>query len=256
MDFLGMKAILRRQWLVTLAGLIFLVAGFGYVVTQVPLTYQASGALVLVPPRVTVAQASQANNPALANPVLSFSSSLNVVASVTIRALSDRASAQALKQSGASASYIFGTGVDSTPLITVTAKSTRASEAIHTATVVLNAAQTELAHQQAIVQAPAATYVTAFVITHPDTASASWTGRLKDLAVVIGFGVVLTLLVAFGLDRRGRRDRPMSDAAHQVEAPSGGLSLVDKVSQRPLQTTFRRQAVGDGQAADTPLTRP
>ena len=255
MDFAAMKVLLRRQWRVTLAGLIFLVAGSGYVVTRVPLTYKASGALVLVPPRVTVQQASQANNPALANPVLSFSSSLNVVASVTIRALSDTASAQALKQSGASASYTFGTGVDTTPLITVTAKSTSASESIDTATVVLQAAETELAHQQAIVQAPPATYVTAFVITHPDTAQASWTGRLKDLAAVIGFGVVATLLVAFGLDRR-RRGRPVAETPTQLEAPSGGLSLVDKGSPRPMQTTFRRQAVGDGQAADTPLTRP
>jgi hypothetical protein len=256
MDFAAMKALLRRQWRVTLAGIIFLVAGFGYVVTKVPLTYKTSGALVLVPPRVTVPQANAANNPALANPFLSFSSSLNVVASVTIRALSDRASAQALKQSGASAAYTFGTGVDSTPLLTVTAKSKHASEAIHTATVVLQAAETELAHQQAIVQAPPETYVTAFVITHPNTATASWTGRLKELAAVVGFGVVATLLVAFGLDRRGRRGRQTAENPTQLDAPSAGLSLVDKVSARPLQTTFRRQAVGDGQAADTPLTRP
>jgi hypothetical protein len=256
MDFAGVKALLRRQWRVTLAGIIFLVAGFGYVVTQVPLTYKTTGALVLVPPRVTVQQANQANNPALANPVLSFSSSLNVVASVTIRALSDRASAEALKQSGATAPYTFGTGVDTTPLITVTAKSKHASEAIHTATVVLQAAQTELAHQQAIVQAPPSTYVTAFVVTHPDTARGSWTGRLKELAVVIGFGVVATLLVAFGFDRRGRRVQPVAETSTPFEAPSGGLSLVDKVSPRPLQTTFHRQAVSDSQAADSPLTRP
>jgi hypothetical protein len=218
-DTTALRADLLRQWWILLAGALLTAAGIALVILTVPLIYGADGTAVMVPPAV-----QSADNPAVANPFLSFSGSLNVVAALTIQALQDKATADSLRHQGATASYVLGTGADGkTPLITVTAKSTSPATSMHTATLVLQAVQFELGNLQQAEHAPVGTFITATVIDHPDHATKSWSGRTKDLALVI----VLGLLVTFAASEVARRryQRQLADeAAYDDEEP---LALFD-----------------------------
>jgi hypothetical protein len=238
-DALQVKTNLGRRWRMVLVGLVATFAGVGYVFTNVPLSYTADGTMVLIAPPLSPAAAQLANNPAAANPLLSFSGSLNVMANITIQSLQDKSSADALRRQGATASYVFGTGNDGkTPLITVSAKSSSPTESIRTAQLVITAAQNELARRQELLRAPSNTFITATVVTHPSHATKSWGGRVKDLVIVIGFGVLATFLAAESTERRSQqRMRPTATAAQpprpvRLESPASASQRGVRLMQR------------------------
>ncbi len=123
--------------------------------------------------------------------------------------------------------------------------------------------------------APVDTYVTAAVLTHPDTVTPSWSGRIRDLVGVLGIGVVGTLLAALAFDRHHRRKLSNLSEGSEAASTAGALVLIETpssdrrapTSPRPIpqqglrpvvasdgasavRVPQRREALGDGEAGD------
>jgi hypothetical protein len=207
-------SVLLRRWRIALAGLLLTIIGVLYVLVDLGPIYKTTGSLVLVAPALPKAAAEANGDIGAENPLLGFSNALNIDANLVIKGLSDPTQVAAIQSKGGIASYKLEGSVDGiTPLINVTASSRHPVAAEQTAKVVMSAAQRFLADRQAAVRAPADTLIHADVLTAPSPAKKSWSGRLKDLIIVILAGTVGTYLIALGRDRTATRPRAPETAA-------------------------------------------
>ena len=188
---------LLRRWLLPALGVLVTVAGIGYVIKFVPLTYQSQASVVLLPPAAPANAVQATGNVGLQNPLLSFSNALNVDARLLIQELNDPTVQRAVAARGGTASYSATGSVDQiTPLVVLTSSSRDPAVAARTTRLLVEESGALLARRQAAVGAPSDAQITLQMVNPLTAATSTWHGRLKDLVGVVLAGGLLTLLLA------------------------------------------------------------
>jgi hypothetical protein len=194
-----------------------------YVLFGIAPKYKASGTLLLTPPGLSATQAQILGNPAGQNPVLSFSSSLTIVATITARAMTADPNVRDLVTQKGATTFSLATTSDS-PTITASATSRTRSSATEAATALVNAVQQNLASRQKSLNAPADSFIAASVIVAPRLASAVSNTRNKLLLVSVMLDLAIIFGAAWVADAlTGRRVASEAQApVHVTEAPFNG----------------------------------
>lgn len=245
MDIASIMRALGRRWYVVAVGFL-LTAGLAVGVTYlVPLTYDAQASFVLLPPRP--AEQQPGNSPLHDNPYLRLGG-LETMGGVLAKSLSDSTSYLSIIPKGSPAKYVVADdpAVPGAVLqVTGTARSPQRAFAIVDDVIAL--AKTRLADLQAAVNAPADSQVRMAVITNNTVAEPNTSTVVRTLIVVIGAGLIGTILIALSIDaliRRHRERRALraldtaSDSAPTAQgtppdAHSDGPELPTALPQKP-----------------------
>src|SRR5579859_3795206 len=192
MDLSNALRVIGQNWIVLAIGLLLSGGVVWAIAYQLPPTYSASATVLLVPPPQGGTWVDDPKKPAaVANPYLSFSSSIYTFARVVTQNLQSSDAQATLRDEGATAGYQVVTNSDA-PSLTVTATSSDPRAALLTMHLLVDAVGKEVASRQRETKAPPQTWVTVSPVSVPDRASET-NARSKVLAVVVGLGLMASL---------------------------------------------------------------
>jgi hypothetical protein len=199
-DFLG---VLTRRWVVFCLGMVAVAYVGWHVLTTVKSDYQASGEMVLLlPPDVAV-------HPT--NPYLNLPDGLSTVASLTAADVMSEDTQHELAQRGLIAEYdvalVPGTG----PLLVITTEDKDPDQAVTTRDAVLAEINSRIARLQGGLDLPERQVISSRSFNVGRHAEVLPGSRLRALAGAAGAGVLLVLMITFGLDRALARRGPSSE---------------------------------------------
>jgi capsular polysaccharide biosynthesis protein len=206
----ALQTLSRRKWL-ALAGVVIILGGALGMLKGIRPSYKATATLLLTPPALSAEQALALKDPGSQNPVLSFSDSLNVLASVTVSALAnDSQLKSAAAQNHATFSLQTQTG---TPSIAVSATAKNPADANAADAAITKIVQSDIAARQTALGAPTATHVQATVITPGGRTSPINSKRTKLLMIWVALGAAITLGAISSVDKRKMGDRTAAEEA-------------------------------------------
>lgn len=264
MDLVTFLRILLRRWDVVLPGfLLTLVTTFAAGGSVTP-AYEAQGSLLLFGP----ATGTSPRGTAPINPYLNFNSSLESTAVIIAESMSSEEIVRQLADLGATAGYEV-TATQKTPILTVSARGSSEAQVRHTAQLVLQRVQDELAARQQAAGAPANTLIRSQVLS-PPRVSVQAGNKSRVMAAVAVLGLGTTVLLAFAVEnlaawrQRWRQSAPPpSVRSHRPRRhPTRHLAACGEPrrnagggpGQRPPATTTVRSArrrAGQGSRART-----
>jgi hypothetical protein len=173
-----------------------------YILQHVGSTFQASGQMVLLLPP----DASGVETPT--NPYLNLPSDLDTVAAVLASKVSTEDAEQELAAEGADAEYDVAVNPGVGPLLVITAKDKDPAAALATRDAVMRRVEAELADMQDEIDVPVRQVISTRSSSVTVRAEVLPGSRLRALAGTTSAGLLLTLVLAFGLDRLLQRREP------------------------------------------------
>ena len=212
MDFWKTIGVLLRRWYVSVPVFAVALALGGGVFFKTPTQYEATGTMVLTAP---TAGASVAIDPSKAtgpgNPLLDFEGSLTITTQLLIQSLSSPAVQQQIATEGG-ASFQAGDGNTGGPFVVILADAKSPAQAELTVNLALKYAQNELDARQKNLNAPPTTFIGTQSVVSPTTATTKISGKLKTGGIALVGGLVLSLLVAYGIESFSTRRRKRAEA--------------------------------------------
>lgn len=196
--------VVRRRWLVVLAGVLLTGLAAAAVVNLQPPRYTVSATALLLPPKVS-------SDGTETNPYLQLGG-LTTAVDVLARALNDPRVHDQVVKSGETSDFIAERDfLTAAPLLVVTAESTSADRAREIRDDVLDAAPEVLSELQATVGVPASSRLTMETIVSDGAAELAYKAVLRTVIVVVAAGLAGSLLLAGGVDawlirRKARKD--------------------------------------------------
>jgi hypothetical protein len=213
--------LLVRRWYVVVAGLVATAVLCAVAVHVVPIRYQATASVLLLPPNSSVAQ--EGGNPFLAL------GGLDVAAGVISRAMTDKATQQEVTKGGAPGTYTLEPdAVAGGPLLVITAEADSPQGALATLAVVNRILPTTLRTVQTGVGISPASLIRARPLTLDDAAQPVRKPQIRALLVALVAGLALTLLVASLIDGmllRRSGGRRLSGTYHKVNGTDSGVPV-------------------------------
>ena len=205
---------LLRLWYLTLVGLL-MTAGLTYLTVQrVQPVYTAVGEVLLLPPRPTV--------PTGGNPYL-YLGGLDVAGDILAKAMSDDATATALKAQGVRDEFtVVMDGAAAAPMILVTTTAADGASALRSLGVVLDRLPRTLEEVQRLAKAPSNAMIRSTLITRTTEPTLSLKPVLRAGGIAAAGGLVLTLMtvaLADSIGRRPKRPGPRH-GRHEKEVPA------------------------------------
>lgn len=255
MYFLDGLKVLARRWYIVVVGIV-LVAAAGLVVLRVvPTQYQASGQMLILLP----VAATGAETPT--NPYLNAPAGLTTTASLLAGNATTHDAQESIAQAGYDAEYSVSVVPGAGPLLVVTSTGTSPADVIGARDEVMRRVDAELTSIQEAVSVPAEQLMFTNRSSVTRGADVLPGSKLRALIGVAGAGGVLTLLVAFALDRlllarRQRRDRPAPTVRREPGAHSGATIFDADVHVRHEVPADRSEPVEPGTPAAEPVAQP
>lgn len=223
MYFSDALALALRQWKVVVIGLVLLAAAAFAVVRVVPTEHQATGQqMLLLPP-------AYHGKDTLTNPFLNLPAELTTTASLLAGSVMTKDVIAELDEDGADAEYDVSVVPGAGPLLVISTRDTDADAAIMTRDAVMERLAGELDEIQTEARVPGDQVIRLQPFSVSASAEALPGSRLRALAVVGGVGLVLIVLLAFGLDRfsrRGGRRSASRRASTPAQPPARPLAAV------------------------------
>ncbi|MBG0827447.1 hypothetical protein HS041_06675 [Planomonospora sp. ID67723] len=211
MDLLGVIRAVRRRWILALALLLVTVASVTTTMFLLPWTYEARANVVFL-------SSQQLSKEAGGNPYLYFDSSLKVTAEIVSRSLMSERQGTLMKEAGLTAIYKVALAPDSVgPLLDVVTEASDPRAAQATLTALLAAVPKQVDALQS--NLPSSTRVrtnSIMVTTEPELKP---TQKIRIVAVVAAFGLVLCLAVPAALEASAERRRTAARRAKAAAAP-------------------------------------
>jgi hypothetical protein len=209
--------LLVRRWYVVVAGLVVTGILCAVAMQVVPVKYQATSSVLLLPPNSSVAQ--EGGNPFLAL------GGLDVAAGVISRAMTDRTTQQQIAKAGAPGTYtIAPDAVSGGPLLVITAEAVSPEGALTTLAVVNRVLPTTLETVQSSAGISSASLIRSRQLTRDDAAQPVRKPLIRALLVALVAGLALTLLAASLVDgmllRRAAGPR-LSGTYHKAKDTDG-----------------------------------
>ncbi|WEO76929.1 hypothetical protein BJQ94_16465 [Cryobacterium sp. SO2] len=202
---------IRRIWWVLLGGGIVTLGLVNLTLHLVPLTYDVTASVVLLPPITSV----EANG----NPFLDLGG-LDVVAGVLATAITDSESTENVAPAGSGASYTVQKDASvSGSVLQVAVTDTSPDAAFSTLDAVLTLAKDRLEELQVSVSAPAEDHVQLMVITNNVIAEPNTSSLIRTLIIVLAAGLAATVALAVAVYYPLRRRDSLSDET--IDAPVG-----------------------------------
>ena len=218
--------VLLRRWPVVVIGLLLTGAAAYGVYKVVPVTYTATGSLLLDVPDPPVATPGTT---VFVNPVIG---SKPYVGDLVSTLMADPSAQEGVLERGGSGTFTTSIGLGEAALVQISTKGDTPSEAIDTWNAAAKETESQLLQLQEEKGAPDDQLVTISPITAPVDAVKESGSRMRAVVVTIVVGVVLTLLLAFAVEslsqfrasrrRKVRRSRRRKDKAEGVKAADGG----------------------------------
>lgn len=217
MDVIGPLRTLRRQWLLTLLLLLLTLAATAALAKR-PGPYQSESQVVLLPSKMS----SKAFG---GNPYLSFGSSISLTADLVRREVMDPRTALALAAQGYTSAYSIVDDPDTAgPVLDVVVSGNNKYSVQHTLNGVTADVSTKLAELQAGVKP--VDRITSLVVSADPEASLKLSKKARPIAVILGFGLVLTIAIPQLIDaalakRRAARYGKRSQTEHEENGSPG-----------------------------------
>ena len=220
-----LRLLSRHRLVVGLVGLLS-VGGLVAVLLAWPPTYQATAAVVLLnPPPVPSASVASPSIPAqYQNPFVQFND-LSVVVDIIVRVTSTEGAKASLKAKGFSGTFEIAANRDfyRGPIIDVAAESSSQTDAINGTRLLTKEIQDQLLSLQAAQGTDSRYFIKTGTVVGADRATTVFTGTVRILVAVGGFGVLLTigsgLLADFLSRRRSERRVEVVRLAEGSESP-------------------------------------
>jgi hypothetical protein len=233
-----------RRWYVLLAG-ILLTVGVGYLaVRYVPVTYDITSSVLLLPPSV---QQDPQGEDQVVNPFLNLGG-LDVAAGVLVKALTDSASVEEIIPEGSKTEYTVEKDASvSGSVLEVAVNAQSEDEAVETVNQVLELAETRLAELQDEIDASSQSQVRLMVVTDNAVAEPNYGTLIRALIVVAGAGLALTFLLAVSVDalvRRRRAKKAGTTTAATMVTATPDESPAPLIGPRPAPPLFDQFADG------------
>jgi len=199
MNLVDALLLLARRWLVVILGLAATAAACYQVSEVVGPDYQASSeVLFLLPPDSTGVETPS-------NPLLNTPEGLLTTASLIAGNVSTKDAERALAAQGATAEYAIALVPGAGPLLVITAKDKSPRVALATRDAVMTRVGAELDLLQAEKRVPARQLISASTSSVSSRAEVLPGSRLRAVGGTAGAGLLLTLMLAFAVDRLLRR---------------------------------------------------
>lgn len=209
---------LLRRWYIIVAGLLVTAALCGVAFIKIPLTYEATGSVLLLPPKSSV---GSRGNPylylgGLAQAVEVLSARLNAS---TIR--------KPIEESHPDTTFDVGQDQTSTgPLLSVSVSSNSEAETLAVVKAVMAEVPRALTGMQDDLQIPEGSRIGSLILTDPTEATELSKTRSRGVIALAGVGVAGTVLLAGLLDgllmARTRRRQAIDPSPGWVSTPSAG----------------------------------
>lgn len=219
--------VLVRRWDVVVPGFLLTVVTVIAAGASVAPEYEAEGSVLLLGPSTSAS--SQGTVPV--NPYLNIPSSLESTAVIIAESLRSERTIGELADLGATVDYEL-TPTEKTPILTVAARGLNKDQVLHTAEVVLQRVQEDLATRQQEAGVPSASLIRSQVLS-PPRATMHAGSKPRVMAAVGALGLGLTVTLAFGVESfaawrtRGRQ----ADTAPTSVGPA--LADIPLVSSEP-----------------------
>jgi capsular polysaccharide biosynthesis protein len=235
MDLLALFRTMWRHKLVVIPVVVIVLFGMFYVLKVKPPTYQSDAEIILVNPPAAPTQQQIAADPRLAkinsdNPYLGYGD-LTLVGDFVLDRITSQSTQTQLAAQGVSPKYQAAMSSDTgnPPIIDITGVGTSAAAAVHSATLVSQAAQMAMLNMQKVDHVNPTYMIQASLLVAPTAAKSSVSSKLRDLIAVIAVGVILLFIaisIAEAVTRRREEelDIPPAKAARPYsfrEEPRG-----------------------------------
>ncbi len=231
MDLVEIFRAVGRRWYVLFAGLVLTAGACVLIFRVVPVTYDITSSVLLLPPSV---QEDAQGERQIVNPFLNLGG-LDVAAGVLVKALTDSASEEQIVPEDSTTEYTVekDAGVSGSVLqITVSAESPEV--AVETLNQVLDLAEVRLEELQDQINAAERSQVRLMVVTDNSVAEPNYSTLIRTLIVVAGGGLAVTLLLAVAIDTAVRRRRTRAEVpATQPVTVSPAAAATKDASPRP-----------------------
>lgn len=192
--------ILKRRWpILALVG-VLTVGATAFALRGVAPTYESRTKLLLVMP------AKAEGSAASVNPYLNFGATLIVTGRVLSEAMTQESVVRALKDAGAGADYaIVPDPLGQSPTLTIVATDPDPKVVTTTLEQVVVATRRELADRQNSAGAPELSWIAAVDVTAVQKPVLLRGDQVRTVAMFVGLGAILALLLAFGAEGWQRR---------------------------------------------------
>lgn len=240
---------LLRRWYVLLVGLLLTAAAVVGVARTMPVTYDASSSVLLLPPDSSVGEEG--------NPYL-YLGGLGQAVDVLVMRLNSDTVAQPILDRHPDVTLTVSRDVTTTgPIILVTSSAPDPADGEAAVDEVVAALPAQLADLQSALGVPDGSVITSTPLTEVEDAAPNGKARLRAAIAVLGAGLVLSLLVTSLVDRQlvERRRR----RAERLAAPATGPVDEGPVDDGPVDEAPVDEAPVDAPAAaeaDVPGTAP
>lgn len=216
-DVLGL---LRRRWYVLLVGLLLVAGGAGAVLLKSPVSYQATGQLLLLLP-------PQAGGDKPINPYLNLDPGLSTTAALIASTVNAPETQRTVAEAGHTAQYSIALIPNTGPLLVITTEGPDPQQAIATRDEVIRRLQGELDRIQNEENAPKRQFIHTRTNSTFNEAEVLTGDRTRAVAAVGAAGLLAVLFVLVIWDRvaarrrsrpRPRRDHAAASAEREAES--------------------------------------
>lgn len=198
MDFVDALRVLVRRWIVVLLGAL-VTAGIGFYAIQVVETeYQARAQYLLLLP-------SGSTGEERGNPLVNLNGGLVFTASLIAADATSNTVARALVEEGFESDYSIAAGTSGGPVLDVMVTGTDETDVLATRDELLRRFDEKLDTLQDLPGVPRGQLIFSRTNAVDPVADVVPGAKRRALIIIGGLGMVLTLVVAFGLDRFRRR---------------------------------------------------
>lgn len=221
MNLLDVFTLLARRWLMVLLGLAATAAGCYQVLERVGPDYQASSQMLFALPPESTGLLTPSN------PLLNLPEGLITTASLVAANVSNKDTERALAAEGNTAEYAVALLPGAGPLLLITTKDKDPDTALATRDAVMELVDAELTELQTEQAAPRRQLIATSASGVSSRAEVLPGSRMRALAGAAGAGLLITLLLAFAVDRlldRRRRARTARTAEVAQTRRLGGAT--------------------------------
>jgi capsular polysaccharide biosynthesis protein len=222
MDLISVIQSLWRHKLVSIPVIVFTAIAALYVVKIKPPTYESSASILLANPQGQATQSQIAADPRLkkANPYNAFVTygDLTIVADTVIQLVTAPSAQQALTQSGVDPRYQIAasTAFGNPPILNITGVGSTPQAAVRSASLLVDAAKTNLYQLQRKQGIDGFYMITAVEIVTPSQAQRSSSGKLRSLIAVLAVGAILLFVAVSVTDALEKRRKGSSKGATPI----------------------------------------
>lgn len=223
---------MTSQWYTMISGLLLTLTAGALVFALVPMSYTSSGTVVVMPPKHPTARAG--------NPLLAFNSNLDTIALILLQVMSSPLlPARIGLVDGHDTVAVKNAGISSAPdasaphpFISISAQSPDATRSPAIVSWVIDLVRSDLAAQQRALNVPKRAAVTLESVVAPTPAKPVWTAPVGASGGALLLGLVLTTIVARGIDRAAtRRQQHEFTPAVPLDGPG-----YPPIAQKPVPT--------------------